>query len=302
MPSQREISPDVELAFDAGNWLGESIVWSVEEQAFWWVNCEKPAELHRWSPGRGGYAVWPMPERIGGVVFKQGGGALVALAGGVYDFTPKIDTVDLKLRAPSPGPAHVKLHETGTDRQGRFWVGAYDHSFTQENRNPRGGSYFRLDGDRLNPVINGINVANGLAFSPDGRTLYAADSPSRIVRAYDLDPATGDVANPRDFINLEEGAGFLDGATVDAEGGYWLTMMSGNALRRYLPNGTLDLIVRLPFSNPTKLAFGGPGLDVLYITTTQMTAGPPLPGHELNGGVFACRVGFKGAPEVPFKG
>ena len=118
---------DVTLAFNAENHLGETPIWSVEDQALWWVNCEHPPQVHRWQPATGQHEKWPMPRRIGGFVHKAGGGLLVALADGLYDFDPASGS--LSLRAASPLPDHVKLHECHCDRQGRFWIGSYDHHF-----------------------------------------------------------------------------------------------------------------------------------------------------------------------------
>jgi L-arabinonolactonase len=290
---------DVTIAYDAGNYLGETPIWSVDDQALWWVNCEHPPEIHRWSPATGEHRKWDMPRRVGGFVHKQGGGLLVALADGLYDFEPASGA--LELRVPSPLPEHVRLHECHCDRQGRFWIGAYDHDFPA-NREARGGSYFRLDGDQLTPVIDGVAVANGLAFSPDGRTMYCAESRTRSIHAYDLDPDTGELSNGRVFLRLQEGEGFADGATVDCEGGYWLANVGAGRLRRYLPDGTLERIVELPFTNPTKPAFGGADLKTLYVTSTNL----PMPSFKEpsapNGPVYQLRPGETGVPEVAFRG
>lgn len=290
---------DVTIAFDADNHLGETPIWSEPDQALWWINCENPPQLHRWSPATDAHRVWPMPQRIGGFVPKSGGGMLVALADGVYDFDP--GSIELALRAPSPLPPMVKLHECHCDRQGRFWVGAYDHAFPADAQ-AKGGKWFRLDGDRLTPMIAGIAVANGLAFSPDGCTMYAADAPSRRVDAWDLDPSTGNLSNRRVFLQLAEGEGFVDGATVDSKGGYWLANVAAGRLRRYLPDGTLDRIIELPFSNPTKPAFGGPGLATLYVTSTKIAMPRFMSPTLQNGPVFALTPGEHGVPEVPFAG
>jgi len=96
--------------------------------------------------------------------------------------------------------------------------------------------------------------------------------------------------------------GFLDGATVDAEGGYWLAVMYGSALHRYLPDGTLDYVIKLPFSSPTKAVFGGPDLDTLFITTTQMRVGATTPrGFKHNGPVYALKTHFKGMEDTPMR-
>jgi len=290
---------EVTLALDAGNYLGETPIWSQEEQALWWVNCEDPPELHRWAPATGAHAVWPMPARVGGFVHKVRGGLLVALADGLYDFDPK--SAALTLRVASPLPGHIMLHECHCDRQGRFWVGGFDRQFLAD-RKSAGAAFYRLDGDRLTPVIEGIAVANGLAFSLDGRTMYGTSTPSRKVEAFDLDPKTGAVSNRRTFFALAaDDKAHVDGATVDAEGGYWLATPGVAQLRRYRPDGTLDRVIPLPFSNPTKPAFGGPDMGVLYVTSTKLVVYPDLPGAAANGGVFALRPGEKGVPETPFR-
>ncbi len=287
----------VSLAFDAQNHLGESPVWSVSDQALWWANCENSPEIHRWEPVSGKHRVWPLPSRVGGFVHKASGGLLMALADGVYDFN--IETSALQLRASAPLSEHVTLHECHCDRQGRFWVGSFDHRFPAD-RGAAGGAWFRLDGDRLTPVITGVSVANGLAFSPDGRTMYCANTPSRSVEAFDLDPATGDVSNRRTFLTLAPGDGHIDGATVDALGGYWLAVVATGTVRRYAPDGTLDKVVMVPCSNPTKPAFGGANLDTMFVTSTRMTIAADLPGAERNGGLFMLDGGVRGVPEIPF--
>jgi L-arabinonolactonase len=290
---------EVRIAVDAGNHLGETPIWSADEQALYWVNCEHEPELHRWHSGSGAHRVWPMPKRIGGFVPKAGGGLLVALADGVYDF--ELESGALALRAPSPFPAHVNLHECHCDRQGRFWIGGYDTRYPAD-RSAADAGYCRLDGDRLTVVVTGVHVANGLAFSPDGRTMYGVTSPTRRVEAFDLDPGSGAVTGRRHFATLPEGEGFADGATIDAEGGYWMANVAAGALRRYLPDGTLDRIVALPFSNPTKPAFGGPDLKTLYVTSCQLAMPATMVPTVANGAVFALEPGENGVAEVPFAG
>jgi sugar lactone lactonase YvrE len=240
-----------------------------------------------------------MPKRIGGLATKTDGGLLVALADGVYDFDPTDGAV--ALRAASPLPGHVTLHECHCDRQGRFWVGSFDHRFPGD-RSAAGGAYFRLEDDILTPVIDGIAVANGLAFSVDGRTMYAASTPQRNVKAFDIDAKTGALSNERVFLTLAPGDGHIDGATVDAEGGYWLAVVAQGVVRRFRPDGTLDREIALPCSNPTKPAFGGPGMATLFVTSTQMRIGPGGPGQDANGGLFALTTGFRGIPEKHFIG
>lgn len=285
------------LAFDARNYLGESPMWDPAGQALWWVNCEQPPEIHRWAPSSGDHRVWALPSRVGGFVHKARGGLLLALADGVYDFD--LETSALTLRATAPVPEHVTLHECHCDRQGRFWVGSFDHRFPAD-RNAAAGAWFRLDGATLTPVISGVSVANGLAFSADGTTLYCANTPSRTVEAFDLDPCTGAVSNRRTFLTLAPGDGHIDGATVDADGGYWLAVVATGTIRRYTAAGDLDRTIALPCSNPTKPAFGGADFATLFVTSTQMIIKPDLPGAQANGGLFWLQPGVQGVAETPF--
>ena len=288
---------EVTLALDAQNHLGESPMWSARDQTLWWVNCEQPPELHRWHPESGAHDIWPMPQRIGGFVHKAGGGLLLALANGIFDFD--LASEALTLRAPSPLPPHVKLHECGCDRQGRLWVGSFDHHFPAD-RGAAGGAWFRLDGNALTPVIDGVSVSNGLAFSPDGKTLYCSNTPSRCVEAFDIVPETGALCNRRIFLSLALGDGHIDGATVDVDGGYWLAVVATGTVRRYLPDGTLDRTIALPCSNPTKPAFGGADMKTLFATSTKMVIKSDSPGAELNGALFAVQTGFIGIDDALF--
>jgi len=277
------------------NHLGETPAWCAAEAALYWVNCEQDPELLRWHPQTGGLARWPMPERIGGFAFKQGGGVLVVLARGLYDFDPASGS--LALRVPSPLPEGVSLHESAVDPTGRFWVGAINEAVGPDNPAPGGGELFYLDGERLISVMDGISCANGLAFSPDAKWLYFSDSLTRRLDRWELDPATGRIANRLTIAELDPDDGVIDGAVVDSEGGYWATLVFAGMLRRYLPDGTPDFTVKLPFMNPTKLAFGGSGLDTLYITTmSEYAGGNGEPGRD--GGLFAYKPSISGLPEI----
>lgn len=295
----RKFSPEIRRAVDARNHTGETPVWSVEEQALYWIDCHGPPRIQRWDPATGQVSQWEMPERCGGIVLKRGGGAFVTLASGLYDLD--FAGGELTKRVASPLPDHVALHECALDPTGRFWVGAIDSRVGPDNMHPGGAKLFRLDGDRLTPVIDGISCANGLAFSPDGRTLYISDSTTQRCDRYDLDPATGEISNRRTFFTLGPADGFADGAAVDSEGGYWATLVYVGRLRRYLPDGTLDLEIALPFDNPTKPVFGGSDLRTVFVTSTSDTLGSPA-ANPLDGGVFAFEAEVAGRPDPLFAG
>lgn len=283
------------VAFNADNYVGESPIWSADDEALWWVNCEDPPAIHRWHPQSGAHRSWDMPGRVGGFVHKRGGNILVALADGLYDFEVTSETLTARVKPDLPPAVH--LHECHCDRQGRFWIGAYDKDYKRD-RSVKRANWYRLDGDQLTCVIEGVAVANGLAFSPDGTRAYFADAPSRRVDVYDLDPQTGDISNGRPFLQLKEDEGFVDGAAVDQDGGYWFANVTAGRLRRYLPDGTLDRIIELPFSNPTKPAFGGPDMRTLFITSTQLPLPAITPPTAPNGPVYAVDVDVAGIAET----
>lgn len=299
--SAKVLEPQLELVIPADSFLGETPVWSEEEGALYWINCEDPPQISRWEEATGERRNWPMPERVGGFVLKQGGGLLVTLSSGIFDFDPA--TGKLSQRARSPLPSYVSLHECHCDRDGRFWVGAIDHRLREMPEPPGGGKLLRLEGDRLVAEVDGISCANGLAFSPDGSRLYLADSPLRTVDSWSIDRASGRLSDRRSYLVIEEGAGFPDGATTDSLGRYWVTLVYSGTLRCYDPDGALVVELRLPFSNPTKVAFGGADFRTLFITTTKMRprSGEANRGADLLGGIYAVRLDVAGMPDATFR-
>lgn len=295
----RKLAPPVRRLGDVRNHTGETPVWSVEEQALYWIDCHDPPRIQRLDPASGSVQTWPMPERCGGIVLKKGGGAFVTLASGLFDFDFASTTLTSRTRSPLPG--HVALHECALDPWGRLWVGSIDTRVGPGNLHPGGAGLFRLDGDRLTCVIEGMSCTNGLAFSADGRTMYVSDSTTQRCDRYDVDPETGAIGGRTTFIQLEAHEGFIDGATVDAEGGYWVALVYVGRLRRYLPDGTIDAEIDLPFDNPTKPAFGGPDMRTLFVTSTSDTLGNPA-ANPLDGGLFALETGYAGRPDLLFAG
>ena len=152
-------------------------------------------------------------------------------------------------------------------------------------------------------MVDGIVISNSLCWSPDGRTMYHADTMRRTVWAWDSDPERGEIANRRVFVTLSGDEGHPDGATVDSEGFVWLAHWDGWQLTRHDPTGRTERVVRLPVQRPTCPAFGGPDLAVLYVTSATIGLSPDaLATQPWAGGILALDPGVRGLPEARFTG
>jgi sugar lactone lactonase YvrE len=163
-------------------------------------------------------------------------------------------------------------------------------------------AFYRLDDRGFSAQIDQVSIANGLAWSPDNRTMYIADGPNRRILAFDYDIETGTPSNRRVFVNVPENVGSPDGATVDADGGYWVAMIRGGRILRFLPDGTLDRDIKAPTTHPTMVAFGGSGYDTLYLTTSSNHyADEAARAREPRAGsVFCFKPGVRGIAEPAF--
>jgi sugar lactone lactonase YvrE len=163
----------------------------------------------------------------------------------------------------------------------------------------RTAALYRLDPDlSVTRVLTGMSVSNGIGWSPDGELLYHVDSPRGRIDVYDFDVAAGTLAGRRAVISVLAERGAPDGLAMDSEGGVWVALFGGAAVRRYSPEGMLEAVLELPVSNPTSCCFGGADLATLFVTTAARGA-----AHEpLAGALFACRPGVTGLAATPFAG
>jgi sugar lactone lactonase YvrE len=173
-----------------------------------------------------------------------------------------------------------------------------------KTRTPGMAALYRLaPGGELERVIEGTTISNGLAWSPAGDTMYFIDSTTQRVDAFDFDAATGDISDRRTLVEIDPADGLPDGMTVDAEGGIWVCLFGGAAIRRYTPKGRLDAAVPLPTTNPTSPVFGGPDLRTLYVTTARHHLTPDqLAAEPLAGALLALDPGIRGLPGHRFAG
>jgi sugar lactone lactonase YvrE len=189
----------------------------------------------------------------------------------------------------------IRFNDGGCDPAGRFWMGtmAYDET-------PGAGFVVRLDAEgNVATVLTDVTISNGLSFEPDGRSAHYVDTPTGRVDRLGIDPATGSIVQRRPLV-AEVEPGHPDGIAVDAEGGVWVALWGGSGVNRYDADGRLTDVVRLPCSQVTCPAFGGPDLQDLYVTTSRRGLEP---GSEPGAGaLFRVRPGVSGRPVLPYAG
>ncbi|MBT3164488.1 SMP-30/gluconolactonase/LRE family protein [Streptomyces sp. Vc74B-19] len=183
----------------------------------------------------------------------------------------------------------MRMNDAVADPAGRFWAGSMSY-----DADPDAGSLHRVDHDgTVHRVLDGITVPNGPAFTADGRHMYLADSARGVVRRHPVDPATGTLGTPEEFVRIEDGS--PDGMTVDVEGGVWIAVWGTGTVRRHLPDGRLDTTLRLPARRPAGVCLEG---HTLHITSARLGLDDPGP-HD--GALFSTRVAVPGAPAAPYR-
>jgi len=265
-----------ERVLDSGDELGECPIWDERTGALWWVDIH--GRVVKRYDGEN-VRLLPMPEPPGSIALLRDGGMLVALQSGLYLLgieAPK------RLVRPSGHVTALRFNDGRCDRAGRFWVGTLE----EPDFEPKGVLY-RIDPDGTAQAFRaGIQVPNSIAFSPDGRTMYFADSPRHKIWAFDYDTAHGEFSGERLFAARHPG--FPDGSCVDADGCLWNAEWGASRVVRYTPAGKVDRVIDVPAKNPTCCCFGGAQLDTLYITTA---------GGE---GLFAVEPRARGLAESRF--
>jgi sugar lactone lactonase YvrE len=285
---------------DAGALLGESTYWDSDAEVLWWIDIYSKV-VHCYDPDTGLDETVTLPEYPGCIAVREAGGLVISLASGFYFFDPVTGGLEA-IVDPEAGIADTRFNDGKTDRQGRFWSGTM---FEAPGKPPQKiGSLYRLDTDlSCHRIVEGVGCSNGLAWSPDSRTMYFTDSHTPTVWAYEFDPATGEAGNRRVYVDLGYMNGVVDGSTVDAEGCYWLTVPFKGKVMRFDPDGRLMRTIEMPTDLPTCCEFGGSDLSTLYVTTaTLRRSEAELAGQSHPGGLFAIDAGVKGLPLVPFRG
>jgi sugar lactone lactonase YvrE len=277
--------------------VGEGPVWDVAEQALYFIDILGKKVL-QFDPASGETRSWDVPDIIGSMAIRAGGGAIVALANGVHTLDFETGTCTMLASSPDLND-QVQLADGKVDRHGRFIVGSSDRSM----KDARGKLYVLDPGaTQLRAIDDDIFLSNGPCWSPDDSIFYHADSIRKIIYAYDYDIETGTVANRRPFASTEDLGGIPDGATVDADGHIWSAICEGAKLVRFRPDGSIERIVEFPLKLPGSVMFGGAALDRLFVPTLS----PAFMGREadpLDGSTYVIdRLGVTGLAEPRFGG
>jgi sugar lactone lactonase YvrE len=285
----------IERVTPAIDMLGETPVWMPAEGALYWVDIRAPS-INRYDPATGGVRRWAMPELCGAIV-PAAQGLLVALLRDVRHFDPVTEALT-PLHEVEPVSAGNRLNEAKCDPAGRLWVGSMrDFGLATTGALYRVGAGF----DQAR-VLDAITVPNSLAWSPDGRRMYFADSRERMLRAYDFEPETGTLG-AMEVVLGPDVPGRPDGCTVDAEGCIWIARPGAGRVLRVTPDGRVLQTLHLSASQPTACTLGGNDLRTLYVTSARQRLSPEQLTQEPEaGGLFAARVDVPGLPSSVFSG
>jgi sugar lactone lactonase YvrE len=275
--------------------VGEGPVWDDRRQVLWWVDIKNP-RLFCYDPKTAENRAWAMPERLGAVALREGGGLLGAFMTGFKWIDPGTGAVT-PIVDPEPHRPGNRFNDGKCDRRGRFFAGTMDNDEIACT-----GTLYRLDPDlSAHALASDVHLSNGLGWSPDDRVMYHADSLRHVIWAYDFDLETGEIGNRRAFAEVPEDTGVPDGLCVDAEGFVWSAHWGGWRVTRYDQGGRIVRVIELPAAQISCPTFGGPDLEVLYVSSAAigMTAADFAKAPDA-GGLFALEVGVRGQPANRF--
>lgn len=285
----------IECVAETRDRLGETPLWCEETERLWWIDIENP-RLHSYDPATGTTETVALPGTYAGTqALTKAGDRLLA-----EDLTLYARDADTGYRCDLLSLEHGfdnRLNDGRVDARGRFWVGTMDNGLSRPN-----GGLYRIDTNGIaTRMESGVIVSNGIAFSPDGKTLYFTDTRRYMSYAYDLDLDDGVITNRRILADYSATGDRPDGACVDVDGCLWAAFFAGGRIVRYRPDGQIDRTIALPVTNPTCLAFGGPDLKTLYVTTAWKFLSPEqLAAEPLAGALLAIEGAGQGLPEHRF--
>jgi sugar lactone lactonase YvrE len=282
---------DAVVAVHQANALtGEVPCWDARRETLWWVDIQGQRLLGL-SPQSGRQQEHNLPSMPGLLALRGDGGLVVGLEDGLYPFDPATGIGD-RLVAVEANDARTRINDGSADATGRLWFGTMDKTGSGQPI----GSLYCLSADRsLRTVRTGIGVPNAIAFSPDGRTFYFADTPTGTLEFCDFDASTATLGPPRSFVAYPAGER-PDGICIDTEGAVWVAVVGGSRIERRLADGTLHTVIELPVSRPTMPMLGGADRRTLFVTSQRrfLTA-TQLASEPLAGDLIAVRTDVPGA-------
>lgn len=295
MSAVPELVPEV--IFDVKAELGEGPIWDVARQRLLFVDILR-AHVHAFDPATGADRVYDVGQPVGAIVCTERGDWVLAAGRGFSRLDPDSGAVTPIVEA-APGRTDVRMNDGYVDPRGRFWAGTLSLE-----RGTGQGALYRLDPDgTVRTMLESVTTSNGIDWSPDGRRMYFIDTRTDRIDVFDFDAESGAINGRRPFVVIGPNEGHPDGLVVDAEGGIWLGLWQGRALRRYTPAGALDRTIPMPTNLVTKCAFGGPNLDQLFITTARVAlTDAERVAQPHAGSVFRVAPGVRGRAPSRFAG
>jgi sugar lactone lactonase YvrE len=277
---------------------GESPIWDPAARRLCWIDTENFVYSSCDASGAGRADV-KTDWRIQAIGRRKAGGWVTVVRDGLAIFDPSTGKSRF-LGNPIEGKPHLTMNDGAVGPDGRFYAGSLNMKVLESDE----GALWRLDTDgKYTCIQDGIVLPNGIAFSPDGKTMYLTEMWARKITAFDFDAKKGTVSKRRVLVTIPDEEGYPDGLVVDAEGYLWSGHWQGFRVTRYTPQGKKDRIVEVPVPTATCMAFGGAGLDELFITTGKKgLSDEQLAKYPQAGDIYKVKPGARGMVEPEFLG
>lgn len=286
---------NAELIFDAKATLGEGPAWDAKTQTLYWVDILEK-RIYAYTE-----LLAQLDDLIGCLAPCKNGNLILGLTkvGGLasfVNFAPD-SSQQTVLAALNESATNNRINDGKCDPAGRFLAGTMDL-----NEKDPTGSFYSFDGKTTQTLFSGVTISNGLAWSPNYKTFYYIDTPTRIVKAFDYDVSTGQIANPRTVIYIPESLGWPDGMTSDKDGNLWIAMWGGAQVTKWNPNsGALLEQISIPALQSSACVFGGKNRNELYVTSARKGMSEAnLQKYPLSGGLFKVVTKVEGMPTFEF--